>query len=227
VPRGARTGAVLEILAADYGKEPARNPGNGPLDHLVYGIIAGNAPQRAARAAFEKLRGTFVDWNEMRVAENREILEPLGSLADREVLGNRAELLRRTLQSLFDARDTVRIEFKEPEDAEDVRRALATVPGLSPGLVAAIFAKALPDADGPLSPGVSRVAQRIGLVPRTGGEAKQAAAFDSAAGAGEARVLAHYLLGEHSERVCVPKGPDCGNCRVREHCDFGRRRGAE
>ena len=108
--RGARLGKVLEILAHTYGKEPSRNPGDTPLDHLVYGIIAGNSPMQKARAAFESLRESYVDWNELRVAEAREIVEHLDGLGDRAELYPRAELLRRTLQGLFDARDTVRID---------------------------------------------------------------------------------------------------------------------
>ena len=78
--RGARLAKALEALAREHGREPARNPGDTPLDHLVYGIIAGSSPQQKARAAFERLREEFVDWNELRVAEAREIVEHIDRL---------------------------------------------------------------------------------------------------------------------------------------------------
>ena len=88
--RGPRLGKVLEVLARTYGKEPSRNPGDTPLDHVVYGIIAGNSPMQKARAAFEKLKESFVDWNELRVAEAREIVAHLDRLGEREDLYARA-----------------------------------------------------------------------------------------------------------------------------------------
>ncbi len=225
--RGSKLRGALEALGKVYGKEGARNPGDAPLDHVVYGIIAGRSPQRSARAAFARLQKGFVDWNELRVAETREIVEHLGGIAERAELHARAELLRRTLQALFDARDTVRIVFEDPTDEEEVVRALRTVPGLSPGLVTSMLARARPDPPIRLDAGISRVAQRLGVIPRTGGEAKQEAALAAAAGPGEARVLLHFLLGEHAEAVCVPNRPSCEECVCLESCDYGRRRGAE
>jgi endonuclease-3 len=217
---------VLEALGRAYGKEPSRNPGSTPLDHLVYAVVSERAPQRAARRAFERLKDAFTDWNELRVAESREIVEQLQGLGDRETLQARAELLRRTLQALFDARDTVRIVFEKPEDEDEVLRALNTVPGLSPGIPAAVVARAIPEPPIRLSAGLSRVAQRIGLVARSGGEAKQAQVLDAAV-RDDARVLLHYLLGEHADKACLPKGPLCETCPVLEMCEFGTRKGAE
>ena len=221
--RGAKLGRILEELAKVQGKEGARNPGTKALDHLVYGVMAGASPQRAARKAFESLQGAFVDWNELRVAEPREILEHLTGLGDREDLRGRAELLRRTLQAPFDARDTVRIEMETPEDEQEVMRALGTVPGLPAGLVAAVVARDRPEPPVRLLPGISRMAQRLGVIPRTGGEVKQAAALAAAAGPGEARVLMHFLLAGHAETVCVPNRPACETCPVVELCDHGKK----
>jgi len=154
-------------------------------------------------------------------------VEHLEEVAENSELHARAELLRRTLQALFDARDTVRIELAKPEEEDEVQRTLNAVPGLSPGLVAAMLARARPEPPVRLSSGMLRVAQRIGILPRTGGEAKHAAALAAAAGDNETRILLHYLLGEHAERVCVPKNPACETCPCVEFCDFGRKKGAE
>ena len=225
--RGARLKEAIEALSKPYGKEGARNPGSTPLDHLVYGLIARNSPQRAARAAFERLQAGFVDWNELRVAEVREIVEHLHGLGDSAELLGRAELVRRTLQSLFDARDTVRIVFEEASDEDEVARALRSVPGFSPGLALAMLARARPEPPVRLDPGLARVAQRLGIIPRTGGEAKQAESLAAAAGSGETRVLLHFLFAEHAEKACVPNRPLCETCPCREFCEYARRKGAE
>jgi len=224
---GARLRQTLEVLGKAYGKEPARNPGDTPLDHLVYGILSERCPQRASRRAFERLSGAFTDWNELRVAEVREISENLQAVGDRDTVRAKAELLRRTLQGLFDARDTVRIVFEKPEDEDEVVRALNTVPGLSPGIPAAVVARALPEPPVRLSAGISRVAQRIGLIPRSGGEGKQAQVLATAARDGDRRVLLHFLLAEHADKVCLPKGPACETCPCLPLCEFGKRKGAE
>lgn len=225
--RGAKLEKALEALVKTHGREPARNPGDTPLDHLVYGVVAGRAPQQKARAAFESLHGAYVDWNELRVAEAREIVEHLEGAGEADDLFPRAELLRRTLQALFDARDTVRIEFTKPEEEEEVQRTLNSVFGLSPGLVAAMLARARPEPPVRLTSGILRVAQRIGILPRTGTEVKHAAALASAAGDNETRILLHHLLAEHAETACFPKGPACETCPCVDFCDFGRKKGAE
>lgn len=224
--RGARLGKVLDALGKVYGKEGARNPGSRALDHLLYGIVAGNSPQRVARKAFERLSEAFLDWNELRVAEVREIVEHFGGLCDPREGVARAELLRRTLQSLFDARDKVRLDLESPEAEEEVVRALGMVPGLSQGLVAAVIARERPEPPVRLGAGIARVAQRIGLIPRSGGEAKQAAALAQAAGSGEPRVMLHFLLAEHAEKVCVPQRPACETCPCLELCDYGKKKGS-
>jgi len=226
-PRGSKLAKTLEVLAKHYGKDAARNPGDTPLDHVVYAIVAERAPQRSARAAFERLRKAFADWNELRVAEVREITEHLGGIGEKPAVHAKGELLRRTLQALFDARDTVRIEFSKEEDEAEVVRALNTVPGLSPGIAAAVVARAIPEPPIRLGAGISRVGQRVGFVPRTGGEAKQAQALASGVRDNDRRVLLHYLLAEHADKACLPKGPLCDPCPCLPFCDFGRRKGAE
>jgi endonuclease III len=194
---------------------------------VVFAILAERAPSRTARAAFERLREAFVDWNELRIAEVREIAEHLRGLGERAAVHARAELLRRTLQALFDARDTVRIEFAREEDEAEVARALHTVPGLSPGIAAAVIARALPEPPVRLGAGISRVGQRVGFLPRTGGEAKQVQVLASGARDNDRRVALHYILAEHADKACLPKGPLCDACPCLPFCDFGRRRGAE
>ena len=71
------------------------------------------------------------------------------------------------------------------------------------------------------------MAQRIGIIPRTGGEVKQAETLAAAAGGGETRILLHFLLAEHAETACVPNRPLCETCPCREFCDYGKRKGAE
>jgi endonuclease III len=226
-PKGSKLGKTLEVLAKTYGKDAARNPGDKPLDHVVHAIVAERTQQRSARAAFERLKSTFVDWNELRVAEVREITEHLGGVGEPPAVHAKAELLRRTLQALFDARDTVRIEFSREEDEGEVARALNTVPGLSPGIPAAVLARALPEPPIRLGAGMSRVGQRVGFLPRTGGDAKQAQVLASSARDNDKRVLLHYLLAEHADKVCLPKGPLCDTCPVLPLCDYGKRKGAE
>ena len=224
---------LAALVLQQVAQRTVKDPGDTPLDHLVYGIIAGNSPQQKARGAFQSLQGAYVDWNELRIAEAREIVDHLDGLGEREELFARAELVRRTLQALFDARDTVRIEFGKSEtpgsdEVEEVVRALGPVPGLSPGLVAAVVAKAVPEPPIRLTSGISRVAQRIGIIPRSGGEAKQAAVLAAASGGDrDSRILLHFLLGEHAERACLPKGPACETCPCLPFCEFGNRRGAE
>ena len=222
--RGGKLKKALEILARTYGKEGARNPGSSPLDHLVYGILAGNGPQQKARKAFHRLEEAFVDRNELRVATTQEVVEHLKDLASADETRGRADQLLRTLQGLYDALDRVRIDLESEDDEREVARALNTVPGLSPGLAAAVVARARPEPPIRLSSGISRVAQRTGILPRSGGEAKLSAALASAAGGGEGRVLVHLLLTEHAERVCVPKNPDCPNCPLVSHCDYGKKK---
>jgi len=221
--RGARLSSAIEALGKLHGKEPAHAPGKEALDHLVYGILAGNGPASRARDAFSAVGEAFVDRNELRVAADAEITPHLGSVEPEEERGRRANLLRRALQGLFDTRDRVRMEFETEDDTARVVRALSSVEGLSPGLVAAVVARARPDPPIRGNPAMLRTAQRIGVVP-SGGEKAQAEALVRALGPDDGlRVLAHYLFTEHGETYCLPRAPRCGECPCLGFCDYGRR----
>ncbi len=225
----AKTSQILDTLAKKYGKEPARNPGKDPMDHLVYGVLAGDGAMQKSRKAYAAVDEAFVDRNEMRVATREEIAEHLDELGNEETAKERADLLIRTLQGLFDAHDKVDVTLKE-ETEEDVMerdglvRTLGSVNGLSLGLVAAVVARALPDTKVRLNTGMARVAQRVGLIPATGGESKKAAALAKDLKSEDQRVLAHYLLTEHSEEYCYPKGPDCDVCPCASVCEYAKKK---
>jgi endonuclease III len=221
--RGARLSKALEALAKVHGKEPARNPGSEPLDHLVYGILAGNGPGNRAREAYDALAEAFVDRNELRVATTEEIVEHLGALGDEKVARARADLLRRALQALFDSLDKVRIIADTDDAAARVGRILGNLPGLPPGLAAAVVARSRPEPVVRPNAGMLRVAQRLGVSDR-GNEAKQVAALEAGAGSGDARVLLHYLLTEHAETHCHVAAPKCDECPAESICDFAKKK---
>ncbi len=212
--RRAAASTDLEALVRIHGKEPARNPGSTPLDHLVFGIIAAGVPAARARTAYDAVTEAYVDRNELRVAEVHEILPHLAALQDPAVIAARAALLRRVLQGLFDALDRVRIEITSPEEGEEVRRVLGGMSGLSPGLVAALVCRATEDQPVVPNRAMVRAAQRLGMLPKGGTETRQAAALSALGGNAEGRVLVTFLLTEHGETCCGEKGSGCDACPV-------------
>jgi endonuclease-3 len=88
-----------KVLKRTYKHTPVK--GDQPLlESLLFAACLENAHYDAARAAYEKLRGAFFDWNEIRVSTVKELAEVLSGLPEP---AEAAARVKGILQSVFES----------------------------------------------------------------------------------------------------------------------------
>src|SRR3954451_10305167 len=76
---------------------PAERP---VLEQMVYGVLREGSTRDEVDKAFDRMRTTFFDWNEIRVSSPHEIEEVLTGLPD---AGAKAERVIALLQEVFES----------------------------------------------------------------------------------------------------------------------------
>ena len=119
-PTGLRT--ILERLAALYGHTHGV-PHHAPVDELVLTVLSQNTNDRNRDVAYERLRGRFESWAEVRNAPGDEVVEAIrpGGLAP-----SKAPRIRAILEALDDD-DLGRMEH---EPLAQARNELCALPGV-------------------------------------------------------------------------------------------------
>lgn len=98
-------------------------------DTIVYAIVSSELNEKSAVAAFKRLVGHFVDWNDLRVSRSEEILEVLhkDTRATREI----ASTLVKVLNGIFDQYHKVSLEALKKTGKRPARQALEKIEGMS------------------------------------------------------------------------------------------------
>lgn len=77
-------------------------------DALIYAIVSENMTDSAAGSAIKKLARHFVDWNDLRVSRDEEIVDVLGK--DTAENQHVAETLTQSLNTIFNKYDVINLD---------------------------------------------------------------------------------------------------------------------
>jgi endonuclease III len=99
-----------------------------PIRAMIDAILAADAPRQSAKA-LETLEKEFVDFNELRVAPVKDIVDTLGR--DFPDARRKAEEATTVLNAIFNRRNNLVLDYVEKMSKRDVRRHLGEL-GLSP-----------------------------------------------------------------------------------------------
>src|SRR5262249_31775096 len=92
-------GQLFATLKKHYG-DPAAPPERPVLAQMVYAILPEGTTRARADLAFDRLRRSFFDWNEVRVSSAHEVDEALAGLPD---ANGRAQRVIDLLQEVFES----------------------------------------------------------------------------------------------------------------------------
>jgi len=144
--RASDAEADLSAMAAP--PPPRRSGGSGSAppaahacDHLVHAFLSYDAPRPRADASYLRVAEAVVDWNELRVCHETEI----AALLDPEdVLASwRARRLRRVLQSVYEAWNTLDLAPVTALNKREARAALDGLDGMLPFVAADVTVRVL------------------------------------------------------------------------------------
>jgi endonuclease III len=99
-----------------------------PIRAMIDAVLAADAPRQSAKA-LETLEKEFVDFNELRVAPVKDIVDTLGR--DFPDARRKAEEATTVLNAIFNRRNNIVLDYVEKMSKRDVRRHLSEL-GLSP-----------------------------------------------------------------------------------------------
>ena len=104
-------------------------PKPDPIVQMILAILEADASEQLAAEAYERLREEFVDFNELRVAPTKELVETLGK--DYPLAREKADLLVTSLGNIFEKGFQINLDFLKDMQKRQQRRALTEV-GLTP-----------------------------------------------------------------------------------------------
>lgn len=181
------------------GPEPASVLPGAPdpaTAELVFSMLVWEAGVPQAVSAARRLAGQFVDVNELRVALVGEVEDTIG-LTDAHA-PRRARMLIDTLMQVFEAEDAVTIDRVARSGADDARRFLLGIEGLSPFVVDRVTLLALGGHRVPVDDRLRGVLVERGII----------AAHTDAAGAGA--LLAEWCPAERAKGLYLRLEGACG-----------------
>lgn len=179
--------SVMEKLAA---AAPGTPPGT--FDHAAFTVLSeAGVGAKATFAALDRLRESFVDWNDLRFARVAELADVL---ADFPAPEHTARLLRNAYRHQFDESGRMDLHFPDDARAADVKKRLAKLfPCLGKTPAAYLLYEHLPGQPLPLSDGALAAARKHGLLPKNGQRAQLQKRLEDALTPGEIVRLVELL----------------------------------
>jgi len=190
------------------------------LEASILGILLDYAPESRARDALNRIRNGFVDWNEVRVSTGREIAE---QAAYKRITAAAGRQIARLLRKLYDDRSELALDFLRGQRQDQIAKYLTGVLELTPNQAAWVFLNGFGKPAIYMTPGVLRVAQRVGLVREEWPEERARKSLERTIPRTKARVFC-AAADKHASTVCLANSPRCRKCPLLKVCDYGRSR---
>jgi endonuclease-3 len=166
--RASLLNKIHRILRKTYKHTPPK--GEQPLlESLLFACCLENARHDVAREAYDKLRGSFFDWNEIRVSTVKELAEVLAALPEP---AESAARLKGILQSVFESDYSFDLEQLKKQNIGAAVKRLQKLQGASPFNVAYATQTALGGHSIPLDRGTFGALVVLGVVSESEAQAR-------------------------------------------------------
>jgi endonuclease-3 len=156
-----------KVLKRTYKYTPTKGE-HGLLDSLLFAACLENARYDAALQAFETLKKTFFDWNEIRVSTVKELAEVISSLPDS---ADAAARVKGILQSVFESDYSFDLEHLKKQNIGAAVKRLQKLQGATPFVVAFATQSALGGHSIPTDKGTLGALYVIGVINEAEAEA--------------------------------------------------------
>lgn len=120
--------SLYRSLKREYSR-PEKVVYDEPLEALIYGIISENVSESAAQSAIKSIASNFVNFNDLRVSLEEEIVEMLGR--DTPETRNIVFVLKEVLGNLFRKYDKVSLEALKKIGKRPAKKILEQMEGVS------------------------------------------------------------------------------------------------
>ena len=206
---------VHNNLLEAFGEPIWRNP-LPPVDELVSTILSQNTNDVNRDRAFDSLREKFPTWEQVRDADQDEIIEAVRVAGLANQKGPR---IQQVLRDITEERGSLDLSFLKEMPLEEARDWLTKFKGVGPKTAAIVLCFSLGRPAFPVDTHVYRVTGRIGLRPEKL-SVEQAHPYLEDVFPPETYYAAHLNIIRLGREVCGARKPNCPVCPVRDLCDY-------
>lgn len=189
------------------------------LEQGLYAILRRSLEPAHAKAVVTGLRAAYSDWNELRVAQAQEICTHYDIPARLKLVAARAT--KEYLQEVFQRSHGLELEFLR-DDAQSAARFVSILPYIGLGTAHWLMWLASGEKEVPVTQGLVRVLDRLGLIARNSSSKKMRAAIDPLVPEGR-EVDFVIRFGEVGSRWCDARKPACYACPLVDDCRYGKK----
>jgi endonuclease-3 len=211
----AKLRAVHLRLVETYGRLTVV-PSGDPLDELIGTILSQNTSDVNSGRAYQQLRAMYPTWEDVLDTSDDELYEAIKAAG----LGRiKAPRIKNTLREILRRRGELSLDFLEQLPLEESKRWLTSLDGIGPKTAACVLLFALGKPALPVDTHVHRVSRRLGLIGPTISADAAHTLLESALPPEHVYEF-HIDLIRHGRRVCHAQRPECGQCALRDLCDY-------
>ena len=204
---------VHQRLLDYYGYPEWRNP-LPALDELVSTILSQNTNDTNRDRAFNQLRVRFPTWEQVRDAEEDEVIDAIKTAGLANQKGPRIQNL---LRQVSEQRGNLDLDFLSDMPAEQASDWLMGFKGVGPKTAAIVLQFSLGKAAFPVDTHIYRVTGRLGLRPAKM-NAQRAHEHLAHLFPEETYYAAHLNIIRLGREVCGARNPKCDYCPLNDIC---------
>jgi len=134
-PKGAK--AVLSRLKRLYGAPAKQSAEVEPVERIVLAILADNESSSKAQTVLRKLKGYYVDFNELRVSRPNELAGHMGSTFAQPL--PKAKRILAVLKGIFDRENSFDFGFLKSKSKQELEEYFRDIPGADNYLVSSVI----------------------------------------------------------------------------------------
>lgn len=208
---------IVARLEALYGVAEWQ-PRQNPLEELIHCILSQHTSDANSFRAYRLLRERYPTWQAVAEAPVHELAETIrsGGLANQK-----APRIQAVLKAIYAARGEYSLDWLHELPTPEARKFLLSLPGIGPKCAAIVLCFAMGRPVIPVDTHVFRVSWRLGLIPKSIGEAKAHDALEALVP--EALVYRfHVALIRHGRAICKAQNPRCQQCPLQEFCAYAQ-----
>ena len=207
--------AIHRKLLEFYGPPTWRSP-LPALDELVSTVLSQNTNDTNRDRAFEALRRRFPTWEQVRDAQEAEVVAAIRPAGLANQKGPRIQQL---LRSISQERGSLDLSFLEKLTTQEARDWLMRFKGVGPKTAAIVLQFSLQKPAFPVDTHIYRVSGRLGLRPAKM-SVEQAHEHLAALLPPETYYAAHLNIIRLGREVCQARRPNCPACPLQAMCDY-------
>ena len=210
-----RAHRVHAKLLEAYGEPIWRTP-LPRIDELVSTILSQNTSDINRDRGFRALRERFPDWDRVRDARSRDVIDAIRVAGLANQKGPR---IQQVLKQITAERGNLDLSFLKDVPLEEARQWLTKFHGVGPKTAAIVLQFSLGRPAFPVDTHIYRVTGRIGLRPLKMNVEKAHVHLEKLFQP-ETYYAAHLNLIRLGREVCHPHKPDCPHYPIRQLCEY-------